>query len=54
MICVPGRMNPSSVQRFTANSTEVVSTTIRVPNAGSIQIAVVYKCAPNNLDHCTV
>ena len=42
-MCVPGRMTSSNIQRFTANSIEAVSATIRVPNAGSIQIAVVYR-----------
>ena len=40
---VPGRMTPSNMQRFTANSIEAVSATIRVPNAASIQIGVIYR-----------
>ena len=36
-------MNPSNIQRFTANSIKAVSATIYVPNVGSIQIGVVYR-----------
>ena len=42
-MCVPSRMNPSNIQRFTANSIEAVSATIHVPNVGSIQMGVVYR-----------
>ena len=31
-MCVPSRMNPSNIQRFTANSIEAVSATIYFPN----------------------
>ena len=43
LMCVPSRMNPSNIQRFTANSIEAVSATIHVPNVGSVQIGVVYR-----------
>lgn len=42
-MCVPSQMNPSNIQRFTANSIEAVSATIHVPNVGCIQIGVVYR-----------
>ena len=43
LMCVPSRMNPSNIQRFTANSIEAVSATIHVPNVSSIQMGVVYR-----------
>ena len=43
LMCVPSQMNPSNIQRFTANSIEAVSATIHVPNVGSVQIGVVYR-----------
>ena len=43
LICVPSQMNPSNIQRFATNDIEAVSATIHVPNAGNMQIAVVYR-----------
>jgi hypothetical protein len=43
LLCVPSQMNPSNVQRFATNGIEAVSATIQLPNADSIQIAVVYR-----------
>ena len=36
-------MNPSNTQRFATKDIEAVSTTIDIPNAGSMHIAVVYR-----------
>ena len=49
LMCVPSRMNPSNIQRFTANSIEAVSATIYVPNVSSIQMGVVYQSP--SVDH---
>ena len=46
LISVPSRMNPSNTQRFATNGIEAVSTTMELPNASCIQIAVVYR-SPN-------
>ena len=43
LLCVPSQMNPSNVERFATNGIEAVSATIQLPNASSIQIAVVYR-----------
>ena len=46
LMCVPRYFNPSNVQRFANNGIEAVSVTIQIPNAGSVQVAVVYR-SPN-------
>ena len=46
LISVPSRRNPSNTQRFATNGIEAVSTTMELPNASCIQIAVVYR-SPN-------
>ena len=42
-MCVPSHFNPSNIQRFATNGIEAVSATIHIPNAGNVQIAVVYR-----------
>ena len=43
LICVPSQMNPSNTQRFATKGIEAVSTSIDIPNAGNMQIVVVYR-----------
>ena len=43
MICVPRQMQLCNVQRFAASSIEAISTTLQLPNAKHLQIAVVYR-----------
>ena len=45
-MCVPSQFNPSNIQRFANNSIEAVSATVQIPNAGNMQIAIVYR-SPN-------
>ena len=42
-MCVPSQMNPSNVKRFVSSAIETVSSTIQIPSASSMQIAVVYR-----------
>ena len=46
LTCVPSYFNPSNMQRFATNGIEAISLTIQIPNACSVQIAVVYR-SPN-------
>ena len=43
LICLTSQMDPSDVQRFTSNGIEAVSATLQILNAGSLQIAMVYR-----------
>ena len=46
LMCVPSHMNPSNVHRFATNGIEAISAITQLPNAGSMQIALVYR-SPN-------
>ena len=43
LMCIPSLLNPSNVQRFVGSGIETVSATIQFPNAGKMQIGIVYR-----------